>query len=573
MTMMRSAARWSGGACAAPRPTLRRFRRERSRRRLALVASALVAGGLLIGCGDAADRTPGGPVAMRRLTEAQYRQTIADLFGDDIEVVGRFEPDVRQEGLLAVGASEVTITPVGFEQYEAIARTIAAQVVSTERRDEFVPCRPAAVEAPDAACTAAFVESVGSALLRRPLDEEDVRPRVEIARAAAAQFGDFYVGLEYALASLLLSPEFLFRVESVSPEGQEADRWRLSDASLAQRLSFFLWNTAPDEELLAAAERGELADDEGLARQVDRLIASDRLEAGVRAYFADILRFDEFEDVGKDASLYPKYSRALLEDAQEQTLRVVGDHLVTRRGDFRDLFTTRESFMTRTLGMVYGVPVRAREGWEGMTFPEGHPRSGILSHVSTLALHSHPGRTSATLRGLFIREAILCQEVPPAPADVDFSVVQDTENTEHRTARDRLEAHRTEPSCSGCHARMDPLGLALEQFDGIGEYRRAENGEPIDASGDLDGVSFSDAADFGRAIRNEPATVSCLVENLYKYAVGHAPGDAEVRFLRGLEERFGEAGYRFPDLMAMIAMSEPFRTVARPTAESEGAGT
>ena len=510
---------------------------------------------------------------MRRLTEAQYRQTIADIFGADIEVVGRFEPDVRQEGLLAVGASQVTITPVGFEQYEGIARTIAAQVVSPERRDAFVPCRPVVLEGPDAACSAAFVEEVGSVLLRRPLETDDVEPRVEIARAAAEEFGDFYVGLEYALSSLLLSPEFLFRLESVSPEGAATDRWRLSDASLAQRLSFFLWNTTPDAELLAAAERGELTDEQGLERQVDRLIASDRLEAGVRAYFADVLRFDEFEEVGKDASLYPKYSRKLLEDAQEQTLRVVGDHLVTRRADYRDLFTTRESFMTRTLGMVYGVPVRSREGWEGMTFPEGHPRAGILSHVSTLALHSHPGRTSATLRGLFIREAILCQEVPPAPADVDFSVVQDTANPDHRTARDRLEAHRTEPSCSGCHARMDPLGLALEHFDGIGEYRRAENGDEIDASGDLDGVGFADAASFGRAIREEPATVSCLVENLYKYAVGHAPGGAEARFLRRLEERFGRAGYRLPDLMAMIAMSEPFRTVARPAAGSEGAGT
>ncbi|MFP8879087.1 MAG: DUF1588 domain-containing protein, partial [Myxococcota bacterium] len=209
---------------------------------------------------------------------------------------------------------------------------------------------------------------------------------------------------------------------------------------------------------------------------------------------------------------------------------------------------------------------------EPISFPAGHPRAGLLSHVSMLALHSHPGRTSATLRGLFIREAILCQEVPPAPADVDFSVVQDTDNPDHRTARARLEAHRSEPSCSGCHERMDPLGLALEHFDGIGEYRTHENSTPIDASGEVDGVAFADALGFARAIHDEPATVSCVVENLYKYAVGHAPGQEEVGFLRRLEERFGEAGYRFPDLMAMIAMSEPFRTVGRSVAGGEGAG-
>jgi hypothetical protein len=537
-----------------------------------LVALASLFGGAL-GCGESAEQTAGGPVAMRRLTEAQYRQTIADVFGDEIKVVGRFEPDVRDEGLLAVGASQVTITPVGFEQYEVIARSVAAQVLAPERRDAVVPCQPLVAEGADGACARAFVESVGPVLLRRALEPADVAPRVDIANAAAEEVGDFYAGLEFALSSLLLSPEFLFRVESVLPADASADRSRLSDGSLAQRLSFFLWNTTPDAELLAAVARGELATDVGLEEQVERLVASERLEAGVRAFFMDVLRFDEFEDVGKDASLYPKYSRKLLEDAQEQTLRVVGDHLVTRRDDYRDLFTTERSFMTRTLGLVYGVAVRSREGWEPMSFPLGHPRAGVLSHVSTLALHAHPGRTSATLRGLFIREAILCQHVPAAPADVDFSVVQDTNNSDHRTARDRLEAHRTEPSCSGCHERMDPIGLAFEHFDGIGEYRNNENGVPIDASGELDGVRFDDARGFAAAIRDEPATVACVVENLYKYAVGHAPNGKEVAFLRHLEERFGEAGYRLPDLMAMIAMSEPFRTVARTPVGGEGAGT
>jgi hypothetical protein len=537
--------------------------------RSALIA-LIVGCWLAAGCGDGSD-VPGGPVAMRRLTEAQYRQTIADVFGPEIKVVGRFEPDVRQDGLLAVGTAHVTVSPAGFEQYEAIGRGIAEQVLSPEHREAFVPCTPRAADAPDAACAAEFVRSLGRRLLRRPLGPGDVEQRVAIADAATREFGDFYRGLQFALSSLLLSPEFLFRAEHVVADARRSDRARLTDASLAQRLSFFLWNTTPDEELLQAAERGELGDDAGLLRQVERLIASPRLEAGVRAFFEDVLRFDELEDVGKDTTIYPKYSRKLLGDAREQTLRVVSDHLVTRAADYRDLFTTRESVMTRPLGLVYGVPVRAREGWEAITFPPQHPRAGLLTHVSTLALHSHPGRPSATLRGLFIRESILCQEVPAAPADVNFSVVQDTDNPDYKTARARLEAHRTERACIGCHELMDGLGLSLEQFDGIGEFRARENGEPIDASGTLGETAYTDAAGLGAAIREDPATPACLVENLYKYAVGRVPAEHEARFLRALEKRFADSGYRFPDLMRMIATSEPFRTA--PPAATAGTET
>ena len=202
-----------------------------------------------------------------------------------------------------------------------------------------------------------------------------------------------------------------------------------------------------------------------------------------------------------------------------------------------------------------------------MSFPPDHPRAGLLSHVSTMALLSHPGRPSATLRGLFIRESILCQEVPPAPADVDFSVVQDTDNPDQKTARERLDAHRSEPSCSGCHELMDPIGLAFENFDGIGDYRTTENGVEIDASGEFGGTLFADAAGFGQAIHDAPATASCVVENLYKYAVGRVPEEDEIRLLRALEARFAEAGYRFPDLMRIIATSESFRT-ATPVADT-----
>lgn len=512
---------------------------------------------LLVACGE--PPVEPGPIAMRRITADQYRQTIADVFDPAIEVTGRFEPDARKSGLLAVGTAWVGITPAGFEQYDAMARRIAEQVLAPDQRARFVPCTPEGAVKPDAACAEAFVRQVGLRLFRRPLSDAEVASRVALADAATKQVGDFHAGLRVVLASLLVSPEFLFRVERASAEPTDPKSLRLDDYSLAARLSHFFWNTTPDPELLEAAARGELASDEGLVRAVDRLLASPRVEAGVRAYFADVLGFDALEDVSKDTVVYPRFSRKVLEDAREQTLRVVSDHLVTRRADYRELFTTRRSFMSRNLGVVYGVPVRAREGFEAMEFDADSPRTGIQSHVSVLALHAHPGRSSATLRGIFVREALLCQEVPAAPANVDFTVVQDVANPDLETARERLEAHRTEAACANCHRLVDPVGLALEPYDGSGMFRATENGAAIDASGDLDGEAFVGPVGLGETLAASEAVSACAVLGLFRYALGREPELGEKAFLRGLEARFEEADYRFPDLMREIALSVPFR--------------
>lgn len=540
-------------------------REARSRgRRCALVGAVLVGAlaSALVGCHDAPVEP--GPIAMRRITADQYRQTIADVFAPEIKVTGRFEPDSRQNGLLSVGTAWVSVTPAGFEQYDAMARRIAEQVLDPEQGGRFVPCRPANPAAPDAQCAAAFVRKYGLRLLRRPLDEDEIASRVALAEEATKRTGDFQAGLRVVLASLLVSPEFLFRVERAVADPRRPEVLRLSDFSLASRLSHFLWNTTPDEALLLAAEHGALSSDEGLAREVDRLLASPRLEAGVRAYFSDLLGFDGLEDVSKDSLVYPRFSRQVLEDAREQTLRVVADHLVTRQADYRELFTTRNSFMTRALGLVYGVPVRAREGFEATTFAADSPRVGLQSHVSVLALHAHPGRSSPTLRGIFVREALLCTEIPAAPANVDFTVVQDVANPDLKTARERLEAHRTEAACESCHRLVDPVGLALEPFDGSGMFRATENGVAIDARGELDGKEIVGPAALGEALRDSEAAADCAVLGLFRYALGREPERGERAFVRALEGRFEDSGYRFSDLMREIAMSEAFRTTSGP---------
>jgi hypothetical protein len=529
---------------------------------------------MLSGCDSGGADATGGPVTMRRLTAEQYRNAIEDAFGKSVEVSGRFEPDSRRDGLNALGASLVAVTPSGFEQYEAMARKIADQVTSPELRADILPCEPAASDAADNGCTTQVIRQFGRVLLRRPMETGDIEARTALAEVATAEQQDFYAGLRLALISLMVTPDFLFRIEQADPAPlpDQPNRLVLTDLSLASKLSYFLWNRGPDEELLAAAERGELADQEKFALQVDRMLASDHLSDGVRAFFEDVFTFDLFDDLDKDVTHYPLFNNNLAADAREQTLRFIVDQLVTQQADYRSLFTSREIPMTRSLGPIYGVPVRSVEGWEDATVPAGQPRAGLLSHASFAMLFSHPGRSSPTLRGVFMREALLCQVIPEAPADVDFTQFVQDVATVHRTARDRLEVHSTQASCHKCHVLTDPIGLGLENLDGIGKFRAAENEAPIDASGDFDGVLFANASELGQAFADNELIGACLVQNLYRYAVGRTQTNGERPLLRHLEDTFIEQGQQLPGLMRHIATSEAFRTATAPraaTAERE----
>lgn len=523
------------------------------------VLRAGLAGGVVLaalGLSSCAPQTPEAAVAekseavapaARRLTQSQYRQIIVDVFGPGIRIAGRMDPDIRKDGLIGVGAAAATFTPASLEQYDLLARTIAADVMQPKYRATFMPCAPASAAAPDDACAGRVIRDAGRLLFRRPLTEREASARVAMARAATIKLGDFYKGLEYGLVSLLVSPSFLFQRDTVV--GGELDGY-----SKASRLSFFLWNAAPDDILLTAADKGQLDTTHGLARQVDRMVASPRLKDGVRNFFADFLQFSQFDALVKDSVIYPKFSPSVAIDAREQTLRTVVAHLVTERGDYRDLFTTRKTFMSRALGVVYQVPVPTGETWMPYTFPADDPRAGLLTQISFTALYAPPGRSSATVRGKAIREVFLCQPVPTPPANVDFTAFEDLGKPGRgTTARQRLTSHITNPACAGCHKVIDPIGLALEQFDGLGVLRTRENGKVIDASGTLDGVTFTDAAGLGRALRDDPKTAACLVDKLVAYGTGRAaPRDA------ALLRDFAAEGYRFPALMRRIATSEAF---------------
>ncbi len=527
----------------------------------------------LAGCGqkDDSPTTKGGPVSLRRLTEPEYRQVIADVFGTTIRVPGRFEPDVRDNGLIAVGTSRESVAGTGLEQYDLTARGIAAQVVDDAHKATLIPCVPAKATEKDDACATQFIARTGRLLFRRPLTQQELQTQVKDAGESATKLNNFYSGLELSVAAMLVSPQFLFRQEASEPDPDNAGQRRLDAYSKASRLSFFLWDTTPDSDLLDAAEKGDLNTDAGMAKQVDRMVKSPRLASGVRSFFSDMLGFDGFASLAKDPQIYPKYGSAVATDAQEQTLRTLADLLVTNNGDYRDIFTTRKTFLTRLLGSVYGVPVTTSTGWEAHEYPEGDPRAGILTEVSFVALHSHPGRSSPTIRGKALREVFLCQKVPDPPGNVNFALVQDTKNPAFHTARARLGAHINQPTCAGCHKIMDPVGLAMENFDSAGGFRSTENDSPIDTKGVIDGMEFNDVVGFTKAIHDHPQAPVCLVNRLYAFGTGRAATKDEAEWLNYQIKQFSASGYKVPDLMRRIASSKAFYRISTPGTEANNA--
>lgn len=493
----------------------------------------------------------GGPATVRRLTESQYRATIADIFGADATIAGNFERGQREKGLLSLGTSRSNVSASSLEQYHVSAQSIASYAMKEGNRDRILPCKPASANQFDEACAQQFVQKIGTLLFRRPVTGGETTRYVQAARFGQDKLGDFYKGLQHTLAGMLVAPEFLMRIERTVQGGTELDSW-----SKASRLSFLLTDASPDSELLRAAGAGELETDKGLARQVDRLMASPNYNRAVRAFFQDLLNFGDFAELNKDTTIFPAFNNKLVADAQEETLRTILDLLVTQRGDYRDIFTTRETYLTRSLGIVYHMPVAPRNDWQKSQFPVESGRAGILSQASFLSLNSHPGVSSPTLRGKFIRQTFMCQKVPDPPANVSFSKFLGPEAV-LPTARMRLVSHSENPVCAGCHRMTDPMGLTLENFDGLGAHRTHESGALIDASGKIGAKQVKDAVGLGLALHDDPQVPRCLTQKIFEAGAGY-PAEVQEAFLNTINARFKQAGYRLPGLMRDLATSRNF---------------
>jgi len=419
-------------------------------------------------------------------------------------------------------------------------------------RDRIVTCDPVALGEEE--CARQILGDFARRAWRRPIDGSELDGLVGLLAVAREEGDGFEVGIRLALQAVLLSPNFLFRVE-IDPDPTSDEKHALNDYELASRLSYFLWSSMPDEELFAAADAGLLQDPAELETQVRRMIADDKARALTQNFASQWLYTRNLAAVTPNTTLYPAWNDELRADFRAET-EAFFQSLLEDGTDMRDLLTADYSFLNERLAAFYGVPGVTGPELRRVTLPDG-VRAGLLGQGSWLTVTSHPSRTSPVKRGKWVLANLLCQEPPPPPANVP--ALEEGANATG-SVRQRMEQHRSDPACSGCHSAMDPIGFGLENFDPIGEWRTEDSGYPIDATGTLlDGTSFDGPRELALALHDDPALPDCIASRLFVYALGRGEIDGDECDLEAIATDFANGGYRLDELLVLVATSDAFR--------------
>jgi hypothetical protein len=372
--------------------------------------------------------------------------------------------------------------------------------------------------------------------------------------------GGFEAGIEMALRAMLASPKFVFRVER-DPAGIAAGKaYALSDLELASRLSFFLWSSIPDEELLGLAEAGRLHDPKTLSRQIERMLADSRSEALVTNFAGQWLQIRNLRSATPDKNDFPNFDHTLRQ-AFERELDLFVGSIIHEKRSVLELLTADYTFVNERLAQHYGIPNIYGSHFRRVSGLD-ETRRGLLGKGGILLVTSHADRTSPVVRGKWILDNLLGTPPPPPPPNVP--PLPDTPAAMPMTMRERMEQHRANPVCASCHKLMDPMGLALENFDAVGAWRDKENGssgEPIDASGQLaDGTKIDGLIGLREAILKQPeALVTTVTEKLLTYALGRGLEPEDMPAVRAIVRQSERDGYRFTSLMEGVVSSTPFR--------------
>jgi hypothetical protein len=505
------------------------------------------------------DAGPAVPLAlppaagMRRLTTEEYSRSLRDLVGGSIAV--SVEPDTRVDGFFKLGASRTAVSPLGTElYYKAAYQTIDAIWSDPAKRSVWVDCEPST----GAACARQVMARFGRRAWRRPLTSEELDRYANLAVKTGDLLSDRSAGLQNAMAGLLQSPHFLYRIELGEPDTTSPGRIRYPDHEIATRLSYFLVDSLPDEPLLAAADRGELATVDGIRSQAKRILDSPAGRESIRGFARDLFNLPAVDIVPKDPMLYPEFTPALRASMREEFERMWETAAFASPGGLLDVFTTRSTFVDDGLAALYGLPSPGRGMMVPATLPDTGERAGILGTSAFLSVRAKISETTPTLRGRFVREVLMCQKVPDPPPNVNINI-QPPPPGVMMTKRQQLEQHRTSPSCAACHSLMDTIGLTMENFDAIGRYRDMDRGLPIDVSGNLDGVSLSGPRELGQRMRENAAVHGCMVRNFFRYVIGLNESSGGEAWIPELERAFDQSGQRFADFALAFVTSDLFR--------------
>ncbi len=431
-------------------------------------------------------------------------------------------------------------------------------VSETPTRRRIFSCRPTAPEE-EPGCAEQIVTGLAADAYGRRLTEDDLGDLMRFYELGAAD-GGFESGVRTALEAILASPHFLFRVEREPDRVRAGDVYAISDIDLAKRLSFFLWGTNPDQELLALAAAGRLARDRVLEAQVARMLSDPRSEALATRFAALWLRLQDLDKVQPDAFWFPNYSRQLMTAMRRET-EVFFHHLIREDASVLELYGADYSFMNERLARHYGIPGVVGDEFRRVDYPDDQ-RRGILGHGSVLVETSLGNRTSPVLRGKWVLEVVLGTPPPPPPPGVpDLEETESTAGGKVLTTRERLEEHRKNPVCAACHRVMDPIGLALDNFDVTGRWRIRENGSPLDTRSTFyDGTPIATPADLSAKLLERPIPlVRQFATNLMAYALGRRVEAEDQPTIRRITRAAERDGYRMSAFITGVVMSDEFR--------------
>jgi hypothetical protein len=432
----------------------------------------------------------------------------------------------------------------------------AMGVGDTPSRRRIFACRPARSQ-DEEPCAEKILRTLARRAYRRLATDDDVETLMTFYKAGHAK-GGFEAGIRRALERLLVEPDFLYRVEQDPPHVAPGSAFRLNGFDLASRLSFFLWSSIPDDELLDLAERDKLKDAVVFEQQVRRMLANSRSDALVSNFAAQWLFLRNVQAAKPDRYAFPEFDDNLREAFQRETALFIESQLREDRS-LVELLTANYTFVNERLAAHYGIPGVYGNRFRRVTFTDDR-RAGLLGHGSILMVTSYPNRTSPVLRGKWLLENILGAPPPPPPADIPPLEENDEGGGKVLTMRERMEQHRKNPACASCHVLMDPFGLALENFDAIGRWRTTEAGTPIDASATLpDGVVLQGPTSLRQVLASRREEfVAAVAQKLLTYALGRGVEYYDSPAIRAIV-REAAPDYRWSAIVLGIAKSTPFQ--------------
>lgn len=506
-------------------------------------------------CAD--DEETPSPRLLRLLTRREYQNTITDLLFAQKPDVSNLPLEPRVRGFDNNAAASV-VTNRHVDEYmnasDALVETAVAQ-----QKGALLQCQPSAAD-----CAKTFVQKFGLRAFRRPLSDDEVTRYVALF-AADLTGGNFDEGMKLVMKSMLVSPNFLYRAEVGDEQGDGT--FKLSAYEVASELSYLYWGSMPDQNLFDAAGKGQLGTKAELEAQARRLLADKRASDQLHAFSLQWLRSDGALSAFKDKAIYPEFNDSLRNAMLEEQKRFVTDVALTRDGKFSELFDANFVYANGELARFYGL-TNSNNDYSKVTTTEASQRGGILGLGAVLVAHAHSNESSPIKRGLFVRDRLLCQDMPPPPPNLDTTPPGLDPKL---TTRARFAKHTASAACASCHQFIDDVGFGFEGFDGVGKLRMVENGMPVDTTGNIKGLTdlsdktsnpFVGTRELSALLAESATAQSCLTLQYYRFARGYEETKQDACSLDKLKQKFEAKDLTVKELLVNLALLDSF-TVRR----------